>query len=140
MRIVCLLLVGELVKGVDHLTVVPLAALNLIGSTHNGYVELTATCANVVPVNEVNVSKLTAVKNAVLDGHSLASAEEYATEMSVGIHGGVVTGLIYVSAELRVDRAGVTVLMLLCKVGDHFSHNVEKVVLEILKIEGIDIV
>jgi hypothetical protein len=93
-----------------------------------------------VPVDEVNVSKLTAVKNAILNGHGLASAEEAGTKVTVGVHRGVVTGLVYVSAELRVDRTGMTVLMLLCEVGDHLSHYVKKVVLKVLKVEGVDVV
>ena len=66
--------------------------------------------------------------------------EEAAAEMSVCVHAGVVTGLIYVSAVLSVDGAGVTVLMLLCKVGDHLSHDIEKVVLKELEIKAVDIV
>jgi hypothetical protein len=60
--------------------------------------------------------------------------------VTVGVHRGKVAGLVYVSAKLRVDRTGMTVLMLLCKVGDKLSHNVKKVVLKELEIEGIDIV
>ena len=140
MDIVSLFLFGELVLGVDNLTAIPLSIVNVLGSTHNGNVYLTATSDNVVPVNEVDVSEETEVELAVLDGESLASAEEYRTEVTVGVHGGVVTGLVYVSAVLSVDRTGMTVLMLLSEVGDHLSHNVEKVVLKELEIEGIDIV
>ena len=43
-------------------------------------------------------------------------------------------------AVVSVDRAGVTILMLLSEVGDHLSHDIEKVVLEVLDIEGIDVV
>jgi len=139
-NVVSLFLVGVLTEGIDNLTVVPLAVAYILGGTHNGNVELTMTCANVVPVDEVYVSEFSAVKLAVLDGHGFASAEEYRTEMSVGVHGGVVTGLVYVSAELRMDRAGMAVLMLFSEIGDELSHNVEKVVLKELEIEGIDVV
>ena len=138
--IVSLFLFGELVLGVDNLTVVPLSIVNVLGSTHNGDVYLTATSDNVVPVDEVDVCEETEVELAILDGEGLASAEEAGTEVTVCVHGGVVTGLVYVSAVLSVDRAGMTVLMLLSKVGDHLSHDVEKVVLEVLKVERIDVV
>ena len=140
MNVVSLFFVGESSESVNNFTVVVLSVVDCLGSTHNSYVKLSAASAYVVPVDEVNVSKLTAVKNAVLDSHSFASAEEAGTKVTVGVHRGVVAGLVYVSAELSVDRTGMTVLMLLCKVGDHLSHYVEKVVLKILKIEGIDIV
>ncbi len=139
-NVVCLFLVGELVEGVDNLTVVPLSVVDRIGCTHNGYVKLSVTSANVVPVDEVNVSELTAVKNAVLDGHGLASAEEAGTKVTVGVHRGEVTGFVYESTELSVDRAGMTVVTLISVVGNHLSHDVEKVVLEILEIERINVV
>jgi len=60
--------------------------------------------------------------------------------VTVGIHGGEVAGLVYVSAELSVYRTGVTVLMLLSKVGDHLSHDVEQVVLQELQVKGIEVV
>ena len=140
MYVVCLLFVGELVAGIDNCAAVKLSVLNVLGSTHNGYVNLSATSDNVVPVDEVDVSEKTKVELAVLDGEGLASAEEAGTKVTVGVHAGVVAGLVYVSTILCMDRTGVTILMLLCKVGDHLSHDVEKVVLEELEIEGIDIV
>jgi hypothetical protein len=39
-----------------------------------------------------------------------------------------------------VNGTGVTVLMLFSEVGDHLSHDVEKVVLKIFEVEGVDIV
>ena len=140
MDIVSLLLVGKSATGVDDLSAVDLSVLNVLGSSHNGYVYLSAAGNNVIPVDEVDVCEQTEVELAVLDSESLASAKEYGTEVSVGVHAGVVTGLVYVSAVLCVYGAGMTVLMLLSKVGDHLSHYVEKVVLEVLKIEGIDVV
>ena len=125
-----LLFCRELAESVNNFAVVVLAASNVFGGTHNGNVALTGTSAYVVPVDEVDVSELTEVKNAVLDGDGFASAEEYGTEVTVGIHRSEVTGLVYVSAELSVYGAGVTILMLFSKVGDHLSHNVEKVVLQ----------
>ena len=47
---------------------------------------LNNVCTNVVPVNEVDVSELTTVKNTVFDGHCFASAEEYGTEVTVCVH------------------------------------------------------
>ena len=111
MNVVSLLLVGELVTGVDDLTVVPLSVFNLIGGTDNGYVYLSATSDDVVPVNEVDMSEETKVNLAILDGEGFASAEEAAAQVTVGVHAGVVAGLVNVSAVLRVDRTGVTVLM-----------------------------
>ena len=140
MDIVSLFLFGELVLSIDNLTAVPLSVSNVLGCTHNGDVYLTATSDNVVPVDEVDVSEETEVELTVLNGESLASAEEYGTEVTVCVHGGVVTGLVYVSTVLCVYGTGVTVLMLFSKVGDHLSHDVEKVVLKELEVEGIDIV
>ena len=140
MNVVSLLLVGVTSEGINNLSVIILSVIDRLGGTHNGYVELSVTRANVVPVDEVNVSELTAVKNAVLDGHGLASAEEAGTKVTVGVHRGIVAGLVNESTELGVDRTGVTVLMLLCKVGDHLSHNIEKVVLKKLEVKRVDIV
>ena len=140
MEVVSLLLGKELAAGVDHFAVIVLSVLNVLSGTHNGNVHLTATSDNVVPVDEVDVCEQTKVKSAVLDGQGLATAEEYGTKVTVGVHGGVVAGLVDVSAVLSVDRTGMTVLMLLSEVGDHLSHNVEQVVLKILKVERIDIV
>ncbi len=77
MAVVCFLFVSELVESVDNLAAVPLSVFDFHGCTHNGYVELTSSCTNVVPVDKVNVSKLAAVKNAVFDCHCFASAKEY---------------------------------------------------------------
>jgi hypothetical protein len=139
-NVVCLFFFGKFTLGVDNLTVVPLSVIDVISSTHNGNVYLTATSDNVVPVDEVDVCEETEVELAILDGEGLASAEEAGTEVTVCVHGGVVTGLVYVSAVLSVNRARMTILMLLSKVGDHLSHDIEKVVLEIFEIERIDIV
>ena len=64
MDIVALFFIGKLAESVDNLAVIPLSILYVIGCTHNGNVKLSATCTNVVPVNEVDVSKLTTIKNA----------------------------------------------------------------------------
>ena len=85
-NIVSLLLVGESAAGVDDLSAVDLSVLNVLGSTHNGYIYLSAASYNVVPVDEVDVCKQTEVKLAVLDGKRFASAKEHGAEMSVGIH------------------------------------------------------
>ena len=139
-NVVCLLFVCESTLGVDNLTVVPLSVVYIVSCTDDGDVYLTATSDNVIPVDEVDVSEKTEVELTVLDGKGFASAKEYTAEVTVGIHGGVVTGLVYVSTVLSVDGTGMTILMLLSEVGDHLSHDVEKVVLEVLEIEGIDIV
>ena len=137
---VSLILGGELTQSVNDLAVVVLTAADILFGTDDGDVDLAGTCANVVPVDEVDVSELTKVKLAVLDGEGLASAEEAAAKVTVGIHAGVVTKLVNVSAVLNMYRTGMTVLMLLSKIGDHLSHDVEKVVLEVLKVERIDVV
>ena len=92
MNVIRLFLSGVLVLGVDDFTVVPLSVLNIVSGAHNGNVELTAACTNVVPVDEVNVSKFAAVYNAVLNGDGFASAEKDTAEVSVGVHAGVVIG------------------------------------------------
>ena len=84
--------------------------------------------------------ELAAVEDAVLDGHRLAAAEEDGAQVAVGVHAGVVARLIDIAAKLRMDGAGVTVLMLLGKVGDHLAHDVEQIVLEVFQIERIDVV
>ena len=129
MNVVSLLLVGESAAGVDDLSAVYLSVLNVLCRSHNGYVYLSAASDNVVPVDKVDVSEQTEVELAVLDGKSLTSTKKYGTKMSVSVHAGIVARLVYVSAVLSVNRSGVTVLMLLSKIGDHFSHNIEKVVL-----------
>ena len=98
------------------------------------------TGADVVPVDEVDVCELAAVEDAVLDGHGLAAAEEDRAQMAVGVHAGVVARLIDVAAELRMDGAGVTVLMLLGEVGDHLAHDVEQIMLQVFQIERVDVV
>ena len=132
--------VGVFAEGVDGLAVVEFAVIHVLGRTHDGDVQLTVTGADVVPVNEVDVCELAAIQNAVLDGHGLTAAEEDGAQMAVGVHAGVVARLIDVAAELRMDRAGVTVLMLLGEVGDHLAHDVEQIMLQVFQIERIDIV
>ena len=100
MNVVSLFLVSKSSESVNYLAVVVLSVVDRLGSTHNGYVELSVTSAYVVPVDEVNVSKLTAVKNAVLNSHGFASAEEAGTKVTVSVHAGVITGLVNKSAEL----------------------------------------
>ena len=100
MDIVSLFLIRELVQGIYDLAVLPLTVADILGRTHYGHVELAAACADLVPVDKVNVRKFSAVKNAVLYGHGLAPAEEYGAEMPVCIHAGKVARLIDISAEL----------------------------------------
>ena len=140
MRIVCLFLVGEAVQGIYDLSAVPLAVLNVLGRSHYGNVKLAAACANLIPVYEINMCELSAVKDAVLYGKSFASAEEDRAQMPVGVHAGEVAGFVYVSAELGVDRTGVTVLMLLAEIRNQLAHDVEQVMLEIFKVKAVDVV
>jgi len=93
-----------------------------------------------VPVDEIDVSKLTKVELAVLDGEGLAAAEENRAQVTVGVHGGEVAGLVNVAAELCVDRAGMTVVTLVSEIGNHLTHNVKKVVLKELEVKGIKVV
>ena len=129
MDIVSLLLVGKSATGVDDLSAVYLSVLNVLCRSHNGYVYLSAAGDNVIPVDEVDMREKAEVEFAVLDGKRFASSKEHGTEMSVGVHTRIVTGLVYVSAVLSVYRSRMTVLMLLGKVGYHLSHNIKKVVL-----------
>lgn len=138
-NVVALLFFCEAVLRVDDLAVLPLAILNVLSCTHYGNVELSSSCANVIPVNEVNVSELTAIRNAVLDGHCFAAAEEYGTEVTVCVHRRVVAGLVNKTAVFCVNRAGVTILMLFSKVRSELAHNVEEVMLEIFELERVNI-
>ena len=140
MDVVGFFFVGVLAEGVDGLAAVELAVIDILRRTHNGDVQLTMTGADMVPVDEVDVRELAAVENTVLDGHGLAAAEEDGAQVAVGVHAGVVARLIDVTAELRMDGAGVTVLMLLGEVGDHLAHDVEQVVLQVFQIERVDVV
>ena len=140
MRVVGLFLVGELVERVDRLAVMEFAVVHILGCAHDGDIQLAMTGADVVPVDEVDVREFAAVQNAVLDGHGFAAAEEHRTQVAIGVHARVVARLIDVTAELRMDGAGVTVLMLLGEVGDHLAHDVEQVVLQVFQIERVDVV
>ena len=60
--------------------------------------------------------------------------------MTVGVHAGEVARLVHIAAELRMDGAGVAVLMLLGKIGDHLAHDVEQIMLQVFQIERVDIV
>ena len=140
MRVVGFFFFGELVEGIDGLAVVELAVTNVFGGAHDGDVQLAVTGADVVPVDEVDVGELAAVEDAVLDGHGLAAAEEDGAQMAVGVHAGVIARLVHIAAELRVDGAGVAVLMLLGKIGDHLAHDVEQVMLQVFQIERVDVV
>lgn len=140
MRVVGLFLVGELVERVDRLAVMEFAVVHILGCAHDGDIQLTMTGADVIPVDEVDVGELAAVEDAVLDGHGLAAAEEDGAQVAVGVHAGVVARLIDIAAKLRMDGAGVTVLMLLGEVGDHLAHDVEQVVLQVFQIERVDVV
>lgn len=140
MDVVGFFFVGVLAEGVDGLAAVELAVIDILRRAHDGDVQLTMTGADVIPVDEVDVRELAAVENTVLDGHGLAAAEEDGAQVAVGVHAGVVARLIDVTAELRMDGAGVTVLMLLGEVGDHLAHDVEQVVLQVFQIERVDVV
>lgn len=139
MRVVDLFLVGELVERVDRLAVMEFAVVHILGCAHDGDIQLAMTGADVVPVDEVDVREFAAVQNAVLDGHGLAAAEEDGAQMAVGVHAGVIARLVHIAAELCVDGAGMTVLMLLSEVGDHLAHDIEQVMLQVFQIERVDI-
>lgn len=140
MRVVGLFLVGELVERVDCLAVMEFAVVHILGCAHDGDIQLAMTGADMIPVDEIDVCELAAIQNAVLDSHGLAAAEEDRAQMAVCVHAGVIARLIDVAAELRVDGAGVAVLMLLGKVGDHLAHDVEQVMLQKFQIERVDVV
>ena len=103
MNVVSLFLVGELVQCIDGLAAVPLAVADILGRSHYGNIELSVTRADMIPVNEVHMCEFASVENAVLDSHSLTSAEKYRAKMTVRIHARVVAGLVYVSAELCMN-------------------------------------
>ncbi len=140
MRVVSFFFIGVLAEGVDGLAAVELAVVHVFGRAHDGDIQLTMTGADVVPVDEVDVCELAAVQDAVLDGHGLTAAEEDGAQVAVGVHAGVIARLIDVTAELRVDGAGMAVLMLLSEVGDHLAHDVEQIMLQVFQIERVDVV
>ena len=140
MRVVGFFFFGELVEGIDGLAVVEFAVVHILGCAHDGDIQLAMTGADVVPVDEVDVREFAAVQNAVLDGHGLAAAEEDGAQVAVGVHAGVVARLIDIAAKLRMDGAGMAVLVLLGKVGDHLAHDVEQIVLQVFQIERVDVV
>ena len=139
-QVVSLLLGSELTQGVDNSAVLPLAVIDFLGGTHNGNVSLTAAVTDMVPVDEVDVSEFAAIQLAVLNGHGLAAAEEDGAQVAIGIHGGVVAGLVNIAAELCVDGAGMTIVAFVDVVGDHLAHDVQQVVLQELQVEGVDVV
>lgn len=139
MRVVGFFFFGELVEGIDGLAVVEFAVIHVLGRAHDGDVQLTVTGADMIPVDEIDVCELAAIQNAVLDSHGLAAAEEDRAQMAVGVHAGVIARLVHIAAELRVDGAGVAVLMLLGKIGDHLAHDVEQVMLQVFQIERVDV-
>ena len=140
MRVVGFFFFGELVEGIDGLAVVEFAVIHVLGRAHDGDVQLTVTGADMIPVDEIDVCELAAIQNAVLDSHGLAAAEEDRAQMAVGVHAGVIARLIDVAAELRMDGAGMAILMLLGEVGDHLAHDVEQVMLQVFQIERVDVV
>ena len=140
MDIVGFFFVGVFAEGVDGLAAVEFAVVHVFRRAHDGDVELAVTGADMIPVDEVDVRELAAVQDAVLDGHRLAAAEEDGAQMPVGIHAGEVARLVHIAPELRMDRTGVAILMLLGKVGDHLAHDVEQVVLQKFQIERVDVV
>ena len=140
MDVVGFFFVGVLAEGVDGLAAVELAVIHVFRRAHDGDVQLTMTGADMIPVDEVDVRELAAVENAVLDGHGLTAAEEDGAQVAVGVHAGVVARLIDVAAELRMDRTGMAVLVLLGEVGNHLAHDIEQIMLQVFQIERIDIV
>ena len=140
MRVVGFFFFGELVERVDGLAAVEFAVVHVFRRAHDGDVQLTMTGADMIPVDEVDVRELAAIEDAVLDGHGLAAAEEDGAQVAVGVHAGVVARLIDIAAKLRMDGAGMAVLMLLGEVGDHLAHDVEQIMLQVFQIERIDIV
>lgn len=139
MRVVGFFFFGELVEGIDGLAVVEFAVIHVLGRAHDGDIQLTVTGADMIPVDEIDVCELAAVQNAVLDSHGLAAAEEDGAQVAVGVHAGVIARLVHIAAELCVDGAGMTVLMLLSEVGDHLAHDIEQVMLQVFQIERVDI-
>ena len=140
MNVVGFFFIGVLAEGVDGLAAMELAVIDIFRRAHDGDVELAVTGADVIPVDEVDVCELAAIEDAILDGHRLAAAEEHGAQMTVGVHAGEVARLVHIAPELRMDRTGVAVLMLLGEVGDHLAHDVEQVVLQKFQIERIDVV
>ena len=140
MRVVSLFFVGILAEGIDGLAVVEFAVIHILSRAHDGDVQLAVTGTDMVPVDKVDVRELAAIEDTVLDGHGLAAAEEDGAQVAVGVHAGVVARLIDIAAKLRMDGAGMTVLMLLGKVGDHLAHDVEQVMLQVFQIERVDVV
>ena len=60
--------------------------------------------------------------------------------MAVRVHAGVIPGFLHIAAELGMDRAGMAVLVLFGKVGNHFAHDIQQIMLQVLQVERIDVV
>ena len=73
---ISLFLSGELAQGVDYLAVVVLTVTHVFGGAEQSQVDLTGTGADMIPVNEVDVSELAQIQLAVLDGQGLTAAKE----------------------------------------------------------------
>ena len=71
-----LFLSRELTQGVDHLAVIVLAVTHIFGGAEQSQVDLTGASTDMVPVNEVDMSKLAQIQLAVLDGQGLTAAKE----------------------------------------------------------------
>ena len=120
MNIVSLFLSGKLPQSIDDFTVLPLAIVNRLSGAHNSNISLTATVTDMIPVYEINVSKLTTVQDAILDGHGLAAAKEDGTQVAVGIHGGKVAALVNITAELSMDGTRMAIITLIHEIRNHF--------------------
>jgi len=84
--------------------------------------------------------KFAAVHFAGFDRKCFAAAEKTAAQVAVGIHAGVIARFVHIPAELRVDGAGMAVLVLLRVIRNHLAHNIQQVVLEVFQIKTVHIV
>ena len=75
------------------------------------------------------MGKLAAVQNAVLDGHGFTAPEQYGAQVAVRVHAGIIPGFLHIAAELGLDRAGMAVLVLFGKVGNHCAHDIQQIML-----------
>ena len=73
---VSLLLSRELTQSVNHFTVVVLAITDVIVGAEQSNIDLTGTCADMIPVDEVDMCEFAQIQLAILNGQSLASAKK----------------------------------------------------------------
>ena len=91
-------------------------------------------------VDEANMRKFASVEFAVLDCDRFSVTKEHASQVSIRVHAGKVSGFAPSAAKLRMHRSWKAILILLREIRNHFAHNVQQIVLQILQIKRVRVV